>query len=115
MNDSIKASLATLEVLFEQVDNELNDYKDEKCLEVPTLIGVLATKYGWNEKEVKENDHLVRFYIRRHPDWVITRGAHGGITRRSNIQAKIQAKANKEAAKKLIKDAIDAKVVDNAT
>jgi hypothetical protein len=64
---------------------------------------------NWDEKQLREADPFVRKYVRSHPDWHVTRGAHGGIMRASEKQKKEAAKAAKELASKQMKDAIEAK------
>ena len=90
--------------------------KTEGNLQFPVLLGMIAFRMNWDEKQVRENDPLVRYYVRHNPEWHVTRGAHGGIMRASDKQSKLAAKAAKEAVKAQLKAAIDTKtaVVTNS-
>lgn len=81
----------------------------EGNLQFPKLLTTLAVKFNWDEKAIRENDPLVRKYIRKHPKWYVTRGAHGGIMRRAEWDKKNAAKAEKEAIKEQMRAAIEAK------
>jgi hypothetical protein len=62
---------------------------------------------NWNEKQVKEFDPIVRYYVRNNPEYHVTRGAHGGIMRSSDRQKKIQAQAEKAALKQQMRAKIE--------
>jgi len=101
--------------LFDAVDEALADWHGEGCLQFPNLMMSLAVKLNWNETQVRENDPVVRIYVRRHPDWYVTRGAHGGIMRASEKRKKEEAEAAKKKAKADIKAALDARVAATST
>jgi len=79
----IKDFLDRLEPVAEAVENELNEWKEDSNLQVPKLLNSLALKLNWDDKKVRQMDSVVRLYIHDHPDWHITRGAGGGIQRKS--------------------------------
>jgi hypothetical protein len=109
MSDVTDKLLNELEELFRVTDEVLSEWTGDGNLQFPVLLGNIAVKMNWDEKQLRENDPFVRKYIRNHPDWYITRGAHGGIMRASEKQKKEAVKAAKEAASKQMKDAIEAK------
>ncbi len=100
--------------LFQIVVEVLNDWSGEGCLQFPTLMGIVNTKMGWEDEEGKKtsraNEPIVRDYVRNHPDWYVTRGAHGGIMRRADKRKKEEAKAAKEKAKADLAASIEAEV-----
>ena|SRR5579885_554577 len=95
--------------LFDAVDEALADWHGEGCLQFPNLLMTLAVKLNWNDTQVREYDPVIRIYVRRHPEWHVTRGAHGGIMRASEKAKKEELKAAKERAKAEIKAALEAK------
>lgn len=112
MSEIIQATLDRLAEIFTVTDEVLNDWTGEANLQFPVLLGMIAVKMNWDEKQVREADPLIRFYIRNNPDWYVTRGAHGGIMRNSDKQKKELAKANKDVIKKQMQAIIDAKVAE---
>ena len=109
MSDTIKTVTDQLVVIFTATEEALNAYQGEGNLQFPTLMGMLAAKMNWTEKQVRESDPIVRYYVRSNPDWHVTRGAHGGIMRTSDRQKKEQARMAKEALKQQMKATIEAK------
>lgn len=101
--------------MFEATDAALDSWTGDGNLQFPVLLGMIAVQFNWNEKQVREADPLIRMYVRRHPDWHVTRGAHGGIMKSSDKQKKDADKLAKEVAKKQVMDAIEAKVSAAAT
>jgi hypothetical protein len=110
MNPVIQSVTDKLTVVFSAVDEILNTWEGEGNLQFPTLIGMMAIKMNWNEKQARENDPVIRYYVRNNPDWYVTRGARGGIMRSSDRQKKDQVKAAKDALKQQMKATIEAKV-----
>lgn len=115
MSNPIKNSLDQLESVFTIADQVLSDWKGNGNLQFPILMGMLAVKLNWDEKQVRENDPIVRYYVRNHSDWYVTRGAHGGIMRTTEKQKKEAEKTAKSTAKEQMKAAIEAKVAQAAT
>lgn len=109
-NDTITTVLEDLTAVFSAADTALNDWKGDCNLQFPVLMLTLAVKLNWDEKQMRETDPLVRYYVRKHPDWYVTRGAHGGIMRTTDKQKKEAAKASKASVKDLLKAQIEAKV-----
>jgi hypothetical protein len=114
MSDTINDNLETLRALFQSIDQALNEWTGEGNLQVPVLLGMMAVRFNWNEKQVRENDPFVRFHVRNHPDWHITRGAGGGIMRASEKQKKEAIRLAKELAKKQMADALEAQAAAKA-
>jgi hypothetical protein len=108
-NDVKEKVLGELDELFRATDQALTEWTGEGNLQFPVLLGQLAVKLNWDDKQLREADPFVRKYVRSHPDWHVTRGAHGGIMRASEKQKKEAAKTAKELATKQMKEAIEAK------
>jgi hypothetical protein len=109
-NDIKEKVLNEMSELFEATDNALNEWAGEGNLQFPVLFGMIAMKLNLDEKQVKEMDPFVRKYVRSHPEWYVTRGAHGGIMKASDKQKKEAAKEAKDLAKKQMQEALEAKV-----
>jgi len=110
MSDIIKNILDDLTGIFTATDSVLNDWTSEGNLQFPALLGMMAIKLNWDDKQVREADPLVRYYVRKHPDWYVTRGAHGGIMRTASKQKKDAEKLAKVSVKNDLKAQIEAKV-----
>lgn len=112
MSNTVQTVLDKLSPLFKTTDEVLTEWsagKSEGNLQFPVLLGMIAVKMNWDEKMLRENDPLVRYYVRNNPDWHVTRGAHGGIMRATDKQNKVAAKAAKDAVKAQLQAVIDAK------
>jgi hypothetical protein len=113
-NKEVKTKLlAEIDQIFDVTDVALNEWlakAEEGNLQFPILLLTVAAKFNWDDKTMRENDPIVRKYVRNHPDWYVTRGAHGGIMKRSERDKKEAAKAAKDLAKKQIQEAIEVKV-----
>jgi len=98
--------------LFDATEEALDEWEKSNKdgnLQFPSLLTGLAVKFNWDEKKMRENDPIVRKYVREHPKWYVTRGAHGGIMRREDWDKKNAAKVAKETAKKQMQEALEAK------
>lgn len=115
MNSTIQKALDGLVVIFEKTEESLNEWKGAGNLQFPVLLTLLANKLSWDEDQVRKADPLVRYYVRVHPEWYVTRGAHGGIMKISDRQKKEAAKIAKSSAKDQIKAAIDAKLASTTS
>lgn len=110
-NNTIQDILEQLDVLFRTTDDVLNSWDGSAGnLQFPALFNMMAIKMNWDEKQMREADPLIRHYIRKHPEWHVTRGAHGGIMRTSDKQKKEDAKIAKAQLKEQMKASIEAKV-----
>lgn len=107
---NISTVLDNLSEIFQTTEDTLSDWRGDGNLQFPALMGMLALKLNWTDKDMREADPLVRYYVRRHPDWYVTRGAHGGIQRMSEKKKKDAQKQAKEDAKRKMQEAIDAEV-----
>lgn len=108
-NSIIKNVLDELDKLFQATEESLNEWKGDGNLQFPVLLKTLTVKLNWDEKQSRENDPVVRLYVRKHPDWHVTRGAHGGIMRTEEKQKKEAVKSAKDTAKAKMQAAIEAK------
>src|ERR1035437_3192148 len=63
------------------IEEILNDWDGKGCYQLPIFLMKLSAKMNWDDKQLRAKDPLIRDYIRNHPEWVITRGAGGGIMR----------------------------------
>ena len=109
MNRNIQTQIDKLIPLWTATDEILNEWKGEGCLQLPNLLGMLAVKLNWNEKQLRENDPFVRSYLRNHDEWHVTRGAHGGIMRRCDKDKQEADKLAKKVAREQVEAAIAAK------
>lgn len=109
MSDPIETFLMDIKSICAATDQALSEWKGEGNLQFPTLLGMMAVRNNWTEKQVRYADPYVRGYVRQHPDWFVTRGAHGGIMRSTEKQKKDATKLQKDLAKQQMRDAIEAK------
>lgn len=107
--DVMKELWAELTPVWKATNQVLDEWTGEGNLQFPVLLTMIAVRMNWDDKQLRRNDPFVREYVRKHPDWYVTRGAHGGIMRASEKQKKEAAIAAKELAKKQMVDAIEAK------
>jgi hypothetical protein len=111
MNNPTKDKLLQdINQLIDSTDEVLNSWSGDTNLQFPVLLGMIAVRNNWDEKQVRRADPFVREYIRNHPEWYVTRGAHGGIMRAADKNKKEQAKLSKELTKKQMKSDLEAKV-----
>lgn len=109
MSDNVKKAIEKFESIAKATEEALNGWSGEGCLQFPTLLGIMAVQFNWDEQEVRKNDPLVRFFIREHDDWHVTRGAHGGIMRMSDKQKKESARLAKTIAKEAARSVVESK------
>jgi hypothetical protein len=114
MSDPIQAATDRLVPIFKVVDEVLSEWSKDKsgdgCLQFPVLMGMMVIKTNWTDKQVRENDPFIRWYVRNHPEWHVTRGAHGGIMKAEDKQKKEAVKNAKIAAKADMKAALEAEL-----
>jgi hypothetical protein len=112
MSNVINTVTEKLTTIFTATEEALNAWQGEGNLQFPNLLATLAAKFTWNENDVRQADPLVRFYVRNHPDWYVTRGAHGGIMRTADRQKKTDAKSVKDALKQQMKASIESQTTE---
>ncbi len=108
--------------LFLVVDEVLNEWTGDKCYQLPMLMMNIKARMNWvgeeGEKQFRAKDPIIRDYIRNHPAWYITRGAHGGVMKRAEKEKKEAAAEAKRIAvaeaKKEINAALDAEIAKKA-
>lgn len=115
MNSAISICIDKLNSIFISTEEVLDTWTETKNLQFPELMRMLSEKLHLDEKQLREYDPLVRFYIRNHPDWFVTRGAKGGIMRMSERQKKEASKAAKDAIKNALKSTIEAKAAESSS
>ena len=115
MSNSTKEKiLKDISDLYDATETALSEWSGEGNLQFPVLLGMMAVKQNWDEKQVRRNDPFVREYVRNHPDWHVTRGAHGGIMKSADKQKKDATKLAKDLVKKQMQEAIEAKAAAEA-
>lgn len=107
MSDTTTKVFSQLSTIFSATEEALTQWQGEGNMQFPTLLGMLATKFAWTDKQVREIDPLIRYYVRNSDDWYVTRGAKGGIMRNSDKVKKQEALSAKEALKKQMKAKIE--------
>lgn len=115
MSEAKRKFMADVDQLYDATDEALAAWQGEGNLQFPNLLLSIAVKFNWDEKTMRENDPIIRKIVRNHPDWYVTRGAHGGIMRATEKQKKDAAKAVKELAKKQAQEAVEAKLAAKGT
>jgi len=103
-----------LSPLFKVVDDLLGDWDYEKCYQLPTLMMNIKDQMKWvgkeGDKQFRAKDPIIRDYIRCHPTYYITRGAHGGVQLRDKKDKKEALAEAKKKAKEEISALIDANI-----
>lgn len=107
MNNTTSKVFEQLSVIFTAAEDALSQWEGEGNLQFPTLMATLASKFAWTDKQVREVDPIVRYYVRHSDDWHITRGAKGGIMRSSDKNKKQEAVKAKEELKRQMKAKIE--------
>jgi hypothetical protein len=115
MSDAIDSTLENLRSLFQSTDKVLSEWTGEGNLQLPALILMMAASLNWSDEQMRQVDPIVRYYIRNHSDWHVTRGSGGGIMRASEKQKKEALKVAKEAARKKVEAALAAKEASRLT
>lgn len=110
MIDPVELFLSELKPILNVVNEMLDAWKGDSCYQIPKLVEALSVKFDWDAEAARRHDPIIRAYLKNHPTWHVTRGAHGGIMRRAEFDKKEFAKAAKERAKQDIKAALAAKL-----
>lgn len=110
MSDSIQVITDKLSGIFIKANEALSEWTEEGNLQFPILMGKLAVKLNLDDKQLREIDPIVRYYVRNHPEYEITRGAHGGIMRLSDKKKKDESRKAKEKLKAEMLALVDAKI-----
>ena len=92
------------------VEEALNEWNGKGCMQFPSLLEQIKTKMNWDDKQVRANDPIIREFIRNHPNWHVTRGAHGGIMRSTDKQEKEAVLLAKQKVKAEINAALDLEI-----
>lgn len=108
-NDTAQEVINDLLPIFQATEDALNEWTGEGNLQFPILLGMIAVRLNWDEKQVRENDPFVRKYVRKNSDWYVTRGAHGGIMKATDRNKKESIKLAKDLVKKQMQEALEAK------
>jgi len=99
------------------VEQVLNEWQSTGNMQLPILLGRVKIKMGWDDKELKANDPIIRDFLSRFSSkYCIARGPFGGVARRVDRQAKIAlALAKRQAiadAKAEVEAALQAKLAN---
>lgn len=115
MNNGTANFINTIKPVCEAIEEILSDWKSDNNMQFAVLLSQLQVKMNWDDDKAKSHDPMIRFYIKSSSDWIMNRGAHGGISRASDKLKKIndmQAKQDvKNRLKEQMKAAIEAKVL----
>jgi len=111
ITNSMQAYFDSKTELLSVVEDCLRSWQGEGCYQIPDLLQNVQDKMGWGNDDVgkkllKDNDPIIRDYIRQSSEWCIERGAKGGVMRRAD-------KLKKEVIllyKKKMKDQIEAEL-----
>lgn len=107
----IDSNLELVKAVWETTDSCLKDHDYSKGnLQFPELMSKIVSKLSLDEKMAREMDAIVRFHVRRHSDYGVTRGAHGGIVCLATKRAKEEAKLEKLKAKNEMAEQIQKKL-----
>ena len=104
MNNNINEVLSKIGKIYEAADEIFYSWDGPGLLQVPNFMGMLAVKLDIEDKEIRNIDPLIRFYLKHHADFYIARGAKGGIDRRSNKTEKDNIKNQKDIIKKMVEE-----------
>lgn len=115
MSDPVESFLNEQKPMLELVGEILDGWNGEGCYKVPALVLAVAGKLNWNSDQARRNDPLIRAYLKDHPTWYVTRGAHGGIMKRAEHDKKEAAKLAKEKAKQEIALTLAAKMAQQTS
>src|SRR5271157_388342 len=101
MSNDIDNVMEQFSVVIKTTNEVLNEWNwdEEDTLQFPRLLGLLAVKMNWTDKEAREHDPIIRFYVRRDSEWSVSRGAYGGIMRASDKLKKAQTALGKNLKK----------------
>jgi hypothetical protein len=108
MSNDMSKVMDRVSALFQATEDCLSAWQGEGNMQFPTLMTIMSERLGWTEKQAREADPVIRYYIRNSENWYVTRGAKGGIMRASDRQKKQEALASKENLKKQMKAKIEA-------
>jgi ElaB/YqjD/DUF883 family membrane-anchored ribosome-binding protein len=107
-NDTVQQIVDELMPIFQATEDVLNEWTEDGNIQFPALLGRIAIKLNWSDKQIRENDPFVRKYVRANKAWYVTRGAHGGIMKAADRQKKEELKLAKFVAKKQMEEALEA-------
>jgi hypothetical protein len=115
MNDPIESFLDSQRSILNLVDELLDGWKIEALYQVPQLLLHMGVRLNWDATQLRKFDPIVRAYLKDHPVWYVTRGAHGGIMRRDEHNKKENDKLTKLRAKEELKATLEAKAAAAAS
>lgn len=110
MSNTKSITLQDLQSIIDATEDALNEWQGNGNLKFPDLVSSVAIKLGLDEKQAREADGIIRFYVRRNENFHVTRGQKGGIMRSSDRDKKLKAKETRAALKAEMKAKIDEKV-----
>jgi len=108
-NNHRQLILDKFDSIFKTAEEILSEWTGSGNLQFPIFMGMIAIKMNWDTKQIRRSDPILRFYIKEHPDWNLTKGAHGGIQRMTDKQKKDAIVVAKNDVKNQLKVFIEAK------
>ena len=107
--NNVKESVDFCESIFKETEAALSEHKGNENIQLPALHAIVTSRLNVPPHKIKEVDPFMRFYVRNHPDYHVTRGAKGGVEKMSSFLKKESDKEAKESAKKVVAAQVAAK------
>lgn len=109
MNEDLKRSSEFFITVCESAEAILDEYKFAENLQFPDLLEMVIARLSLDASLFKDADHFIRYHVRNHSKYHVSRGAKGGIMPKATHAKKLALKAAKDAAKQEIHSQLDAK------
>lgn len=103
MSSDINNSITKITNILYEVENILENHDFKTCFQVPMLLTEVSNRLSISEKEMKNNDAIIRWHLHNSSNWEIKRGVRGGIKRKNDNSSKEE----KEKIKKELSDKIE--------
>lgn len=103
MSSDINNSITKITSILSEVENILENHDFKTCFQVPMLLTEVSKRLSISEKEMKNNDAIIRWHLHNSSTWEIKRGVRGGIKRKGTDLSKEE----KEKIKQELSDKID--------
>lgn len=116
MSEQVNKMVEEAREIYRATEEALQkDWDQKENLQFPNLLSFVVARLKANPEKASEVDPFMRTFVRKHPDYYVSRGAKGGIMLRSVYEARLNKKAQVEAAKKVLSDQVDATVATTPT
>jgi len=107
MNANKQKLFNEFEEIFQLTDKILDEWSHDDNMQFTILLSQLSSQLNWDDKQIKENDPIIRKYLRNHSEWCLVRGAKGGIMPLEKKQKKDAIKSARSNAVKELKEKIE--------